>query len=420
MQRAIPFCITATLFLAVLVPSVSQAAYVFQGHVFQTRAEYNDYVAAYAETWRSLYGTSYTSTGTFPRTTRAHVNTQERTSNRVTVRGSEIDVSTDRVRDISAHGARVTGRITHHDADTATVWFLYGERQKPYASSTVQEVRDARDRSDMFDQNLAGLVHNTRYYVIAVAEDEYGNRTYGEWESFRTGVDPRIQEGAVRISTYRAQHVDEDRAVLRARIDLDEALYARVWFEYGDIEDGLEDRTRVTVVNDADVREVLQPVRNLDDERTYYYRVVAEDPTGARNYGRTYSFRTTRDIDDEMPEVGIDRAMNVTRHEATIVGTVDMNDFNNGTVFLLYGEDEDDMLHVRDREDEYDDIREYGDDLQKVRLDGDLDSFDRYEHTITGLDLDTRHYYAIGVSYEDDSDDDVLLLSRIRYFTTED
>ena len=112
--------------------------------------------------------------------------------------------------------------------------------------------------------------------------------------------------------------------------------------------------------------------------------------------------------------------MNVTRHEATIVGTVDMNDFNNGTVFLLYGEDEDDVLHVRDREDEYDDIREYGDDLQKVRLDGDLDSFDRYEYTITGLDLDTRHYYAIGVSYEDEKEDDVLLLSRIRYFTTED
>lgn len=401
------------------MPVTLHAAYTFQGHAFETRAEYDAYLEAYAETWRALYGTSYTtmSERTPPIRSAAATVHDRRTPRELY--DTDIAVHTDNVRDITAHGARVTGRIEHHDAERATMWFLYGTRDKPYASSTVREVREARDRSDHFDQFIDGLAHNTRYYVITVAEDEYGNRVHGDWESFRTGIDPRIEAGLVHVGTYRAQGVDENRAILRARVDLNDATYARVWFEYGDDEDDLADRTRVTVVDDNNERYVLRPVRHLDDERTYYYRAIAEDPSGARNYGRIYSFRTHRDIENELPEIVLERAYAITRHEATVAGTVDMNDFNNGTVFLLYGEDEGDLIDVREREDEYDDIREYGDDLQKVRLDGDLDSFDRYEYAISGLDFDTRHYYALGVSYEDENDDAILLLSRIRYFTTD-
>jgi hypothetical protein len=96
-----------------------------------------------------------------------------------------------------------------------------------------------------------------------------------------------------------------------------------------------------------------------------------------------------------------------------------MNDFRDGEVFLVYGEDEYQVDEVDNEYDSYRDIDEDGDDLRKFRLDSDLDGDSSYEVRVTGLDDNTDHYYALCVGYENQYNNDVLKCSATREFETD-
>lgn len=132
------------------------------------------------------------------------------------------------------------------------------------------------------------------------------------------------------------------------------------------------------------------------------------------------SFRVTRSgsSQDNEPDAVTFSARNIEDDEAEIRGEVDMNDFRNGRVFFVYGEDEDEVEDVED-EDQYDDVDERGDDLQKILVDSDLDDDDSYSRTITGLDDDTRYYFRICVEYEDEDGDDTVECGDVREFRTD-
>ena len=66
---------------------------------------------------------------------------------------------------------------------------------------------------------------------------------------------------------------------------------------------------------------------------------------------------------DEDPDVTTDDAEDVEDDRAELHGEVDMNDFNNGVVFFVYGEDEDQVEDVEDdvsrrKEDTWHDVDE--------------------------------------------------------------
>lgn len=119
------------------------------------------------------------------------------------------------------------------------------------------------------------------------------------------------------------------------------------------------------------------------------------------------------------PEVRTRSAQNITENTAQLRGSVDMQDFRNGRVFFVYGEDQNDIDDVED-EDKYNDVDENGDDIQKILLESDLDDEEDYSRTVYGLDDDTRIYFRICVEYEDDDDDDTLECGRVEDFRTED
>lgn len=138
------------------------------------------------------------------------------------------------------------------------------------------------------------------------------------------------------------------------------------------------------------------------------------------NYGSPvvgYYGSSNSDSDDE-PEVRTRSAQNITENTAQLRGSVDMQDFRNGRVFFVYGEDRGDIDGVED-EDRYNDVDENGDDIQKVLLESDLDDEEDYSRTVYGLDDDTRIYFRICVEYEDDDDDDVLECGNIEDFRTD-
>ena len=97
-----------------------------------------------------------------------------------------------------------------------------------------------------------------------------------------------------------------------------------------------------------------------------------------------------------------------------------MNDFNNGLAFFVYGEDEDQVEDITDEYDEYRDIDEDGDDLQKVFVDDNIDGSISARADIRGLDDDTDIFFTFCVEYEDEDDDEVLVCGDVEEFTTDD
>lgn len=210
---------------------------------------------------------------------------------------------------------------------------------------------------------------------------------------------------------------NDDTATLSGRVDLDSANYAHVWFEYG--EDGrlTEESRSLRVTSD---RSFNIKIYDLDEDERYYYRAVAEDPAGYRTYGSIDSFTTGDRRSDryDKPDVRTDDAENIQDDSAKLHGRVDMNDFDNGTVFFVYGEDEDDVEDVED-EDTYSAIDERGDDLQKVKVYTNLDDNRTVWYTVSGLDDNTDHYFRLCVEYEDEDNDDTLECGDVEDFETD-
>ena len=110
------------------------------------------------------------------------------------------------------------------------------------------------------------------------------------------------QEGSsdrsdIDVDTLSATDIEEDEAELRMRIDLNREDEARVWFEYGEDDDDMDERTAKRTVTDSrgDEHTVSIIEDGLDADERYYFRAVAEDENGDRSYGDIRNFRTDDD-----------------------------------------------------------------------------------------------------------------------------
>jgi hypothetical protein len=143
---------------------------------------------------------------------------------------------------------------------------------------------------------------------------------------------------------------------------------------------------------------------------SYGYGYVIGEPRGSGS---------SRNDDDE-PEVETDSAKDVSHDEAELRGSVDMMDFEDGEVFFVFGQDEDQVEEVEDDYESYGDIDEDDEDLMKVRVDSSLDGDEDYEEVVNGLEEDTEYYFQICVGYEDEDDDEVIVCGGVDDFTTDE
>jgi len=166
---------------------------------------------------------------------------------------------------------------------------------------------------------------------------------------------------------------------------------------------------------------------------TMFYQQIAQFlgylNGGTMNYFPGFSYNTSqftssnnssnnnnRNLDE--PDVETDDADDITDDEAELNGEIDMNDFEDGYVFFVYGEDEDQVEDATD-EDEYDDIDEDGDDLQKVRVDNRFDGSDDFSEDIDDLDRNTEYFFVLCVEYEDEDGDETLECGSVEEFETD-
>lgn len=122
------------------------------------------------------------------------------------------------------------------------------------------------------------------------------------------------------------------------------------------------------------------------------------------------------------PDATTDSARDVDEDSAELNGSVDMNDFDNGLVFFVYGQNEDDIDDVDDDFDSYSEVDTDGEDLRKVKVDNDLDGNDgeeEYDKKVTGLDTNETYYFRMCVEYVDEDGDDTLECGNTKEFETD-
>ncbi len=245
------------------------------------------------------------------------------------------------------------------------------------------------------------------------------------------------------VSTDSAKSIKSDSAVLRGEVDMNDFEDGEVFFVYGEDEDMIEDveddfdsysdvdedgddlqKIRVDSSLDGD-EEYEKKVTNLRKNTKYFYQICVgyedEDDDDVLKCGGVEDFKTgsSGGSSDDEPDATTKSATNIDDDEATLRGDVDMNDFDNGRVFFVYGEDETQVEDIEDDYDTYSDIDEDGDDLQKVLVDNDLDGSDSYTENVTDLNDDTDYFFQICVEFEDDGGDDKLICGGVEEFTTD-
>lgn len=167
--------------------------------------------------------------------------------------------------------------------------------------------------------------------------------------------------------------------------------------------------------NDMFQQQIIQFLSFLNNGQNMYMPGF----TYTSNFGSSYGFSSSTHTFEE-PDVETDNARNIDRYEAELRGEVDMNDAIDGTVFFVYGEDEDQIEDVERDYDSYSDVDEDGDDLQKIRVERRFNGDDTFSEDVEDLNRNTRYYFVLCVEYEDEDEDDTLECGRVEEFRTDD
>ncbi len=393
----------------IYTPCIVSADYSMNGRNFDSYNEFKAYIVEYMAVWREIH--SHKDVIAEQKIIEIKTSNSDK---------AKLEITTGLATDINYDRARLIGKINFKSSERVRIWFKYGGSPNYLSLKTESEVLDEDDGTRRFDRNLRNLRHNTKYYYQAIGLNEDNIYSHGKIRSFRTGVDARSDDALIKVSTRRASDIDEDRATLTGNINFRDELYAYTWFEYGDEEKYLDNNTSKKIVYKKDGKITSRILHRLESEEYYFYRIVAQDKAGAKSYGKTIRFKTRRNIVNEKPKVTTSRPKNIGLYIVTLVGSVDMNDFRNGIAFFIYGENKEDVDEIKKRYKRYRRIREYGDDRKKLLLDDDIDRYKLFEKKVSYLDLDTKHYYAIGVEYENEDDDEVIIMGRTYPFTTKD
>lgn len=240
----------------------------------------------------------------------------------------------------------------------------------------------------------------------------------------------------ITLTTLSPQNIEKNSATLRSNIVVpagtstqavfvygyDQALVAAAATQYTRVTDmtaDIDDRRRFAPAGrvTATRGDVSASVRQLALATTYYYRLCANWAQGLvcspiKSFTTNDRSRFSRFV---APQVRMDRTSGIGSDQATVSGSVTLNDAQRGTAFIVYGEDQSRVSGVVSN-DSYSDVNESGDNLQKIRVASNMRGSRSFSRTISSLDDETDHYYRLCVEY--DGDRDGLLCSNVQRFKT--
>lgn len=235
-----------------------------------------------------------------------------------------------------------------------------------------------------------------------------------------------VQSNYVAITSEDVADASNNSVQMSGTASLKQSGTARFWFEYGltkDVSYSTESRS-VTNGRAGSSVSFTFTAPDIDSSKTYYYRAVAEGADGRYAEGTLKSFtysgvsHTSSNSNSDIPQVTAENATSIDTDSAKLAGRVDMNDYENGIAFLVYGESETRLDNVSD-EDRYDAVSTYNYDLRKVLLSSNLDYDQSFTTSISGLHDDTKYFYRFCVQYSDSRDNDRLVCSDVENFYTD-
>lgn len=240
------------------------------------------------------------------------------------------------------------------------------------------------------------------------------------------------------IDTKSPQNVEQTTATLRGDVTLGQEELGVAFFVYGYDQAVMARAVRsitsyqaflTDIPESVSVKSVTRSIRrsgevsvrvgSLASDTKYYTQLCVEVGSSVR-CGATVSFDTAvgarRPGDVQLPTIRLADEAFITANEVQFGATVTMRDTKDGRVYLLYGESR--TLVERAMKQDYSDIDESAEFLQKSRLATNVRGVIEVSKLIDDLEEETEHYYAICVSY--DGLLDGFICSRLQSFTTYD
>ncbi len=282
-----------------------------------------------------------------------------------------------------------------------------------------------------------GAMASTQYYYQTPAQQQQIAYLYAVIAQLQAQLNAlQSQTGPVSnnaaIETVGVADAFGDSVEFTGRVTFKQSGNVSVWFEYG-LTTALNYSTVAQTVNNRSIGSAVTFTTTAPDfntSQTYYYRAVVKGSDGRYTEGAIKSFRYTgnnyssnysnssHSSSYSTPDVTTDSAERIDTDSADLPGRVDMNDYENGIAFVVYGEDES-MINDVDRENRYSDISTYGHDLRKVIVNSNLDSDRSFTSTVYSLNDDTKYYFRYCVEYDDRDDDQTLVCGDVEHFYTD-
>jgi hypothetical protein len=370
-------------------------------------------------------------------------------------------VTTYSAQNVNSNSATARALVNSYDKKGKNVYIVYGydERKvravaseyKTFSSIPalvddkvrVMSVDTYIEKEETYATSLSYLVDETTYYYTFCLEYE-GGKTCGNVSSFKTVESNYRSDYFYQPSVYLSSvsNIEAYSAKVSGSYQMNDGEDGVVFLVYGtsqNLVNAVSNEENYSDIDEED--EALQVVRlavsaigsgkfdyaisGLDRDTQYFYRVCAEYD-GDENSGMTCSysnsFTTDRRDQSDNPDAVVNPTTAIGR-TAPLSGFVSMNDFNDGHAFFVYGTSESSVEGAQ-KSNSFNGIYQYGDSLQKVSLDTDLDNDDSFTKTVRDLLPSTVYYYRMCAEYEDEGDyyysysTLYLACSEVKSFTT--
>jgi hypothetical protein len=353
---------------------------------------------------------------------------------------NDLQVETLSEQSLTTNSARIRGRIL--SGTTRYAYFVWstdnnlvcGTNQNGGRNQVAVDWNDNRTQGDIFDYTFpsGSLTPDTQYHYRACANTSNGMVRQGIERNFETTTGGSNGSNA-DVFTLNPDENGNDYTLHGEIRDVNASEDFTLFFSFSSNNDVTCDNPsrQFEVQNSVSSDRFFEYNFDADNEGisdgTSYYRACAdnEDNNDILSGLRQEIIINNDDGGDpnnnEEPNAETRNADNVDENSAELNGRVEMNDFNNGIVFFVYGQDESQIEDVDQDYNDYSDIDEDDDDLMKelVDNDNDSDSWQNYSEDINGLEEDERYYYRICVEFENSNGDDELECGNVEDFETD-
>jgi hypothetical protein len=348
-------------------------------------------------------------------------------------------VTTYTAQNISSNSATARALVNVYDKKGKNVYVVYGydeRRVRAVASEyksfsatpsftddkvRVMSVDTYISKEEEYATYLSSLAGDTTYFYTFCLDYD-GGHTCGAVRSFNTVDGNYRSDYFYQPSIYISQvtNIEAYSARIAGSYNMNDGKDGILFLVYGtskNLVDAASEEENYSAIDEDDESlqttrlatrvigkgEFSQAITGLDRDTQYFYRLCAEyqsEDNDSMICTYTNSLTTDRRDKSDKPTTTVSSVL-VAGTITTLSGSVVMNDFNDGHAFFAYGTNESYVNSVAGAGG-FNRIYQYGDALQTLSLDTNVDNDENFSKSIRDLKPSTIYYYRLCSEYEDE------------------